>query len=78
MGQAKLLGYVIDQVATGAPKEFQVLHGDPAEQERQVLEKLRERVSSRAADRFIALIRDAREDFILINSETRRIEGDGE
>jgi hypothetical protein len=39
---------------------------------------LRERVGSHAADRLMALIRDAREDGILIDGETRRIEGAGE
>jgi hypothetical protein len=70
MGQAKFLGDVIRQVATGASEEFQVLHGDTAGQERQAREKLRERVGSHVAGRFMAGIR-AGEGWLFDNGEAQ-------
>jgi hypothetical protein len=65
MSTAKLLGFVIDrqQVAAvvGGPQDFNV-HGPFEDRERAVIERLRERVGSRNADRFMAFIEDMRRD----------------
>jgi hypothetical protein len=70
MYEAKLLGYVIEQTAVGSPEEFPVLTGSTEEAERAVIERLRERVGSKATDRFVAMIRDMRDEGVIIESKS--------
>jgi hypothetical protein len=81
MAEARLLGLVIDKqmVAVGGPDEFR-----SAESEDEVFERLRERVGSRKADRFIAFFQDMRrqenasdDNDDVIEGEARRIENGG-
>jgi hypothetical protein len=59
LAEARLLGLLVDRsvVAVGAPGEFKA-----AEREEEVIERLRERVGSRAAERFLTFIQGIRQE----------------
>jgi hypothetical protein len=62
MAEAKLMGLWVDKsmVAVGTPQDF--LTGNAKEQEEAVYERIRERLGSRATDRFKAFVEDMRRD----------------
>jgi hypothetical protein len=56
MAQAKLLGLVVEMQAVGRPEEIRALQGDVAEQQQALIERLREKHGSRAAEKFARFI----------------------